>query len=84
MSPCRSIRSPGVPDSEGNYLSPTTKGIALSNFSENWDVTGFLGADLLSDSVRITFYIFVLLAALGCPGGLAFHFIRSLLLYFYT
>ncbi|CAA2999250.1 transcriptional adapter ADA2-like [Olea europaea subsp. europaea] len=52
MSPCGSIRSPGVPDSEGNYLSPTTKGIALSNFSENWDVTGFLGADLLSDSEK--------------------------------
>lgn len=52
MSPHGGIRSPGVPDSEGKHLSPTTKGLALSNFSENWDVTEFLGADLLSNSEK--------------------------------
>ena len=49
----------GEPDSSprGNARdsSLTNAGQANSSFLENWDISGFLGADLLSDTVRFLF-----------------------------
>ena len=40
-------------DSGGKDSSSTTAGLAISNTLNNWDVTGFVGANLLSEAVRM-------------------------------
>ncbi|CAK9171048.1 unnamed protein product [Ilex paraguariensis] len=48
-------------DSGGKDSSSTTAGLAISNTLNNWDVTVFVGANLLSEAVKnaaCTFYVY--------------------------
>ncbi|KAK6117810.1 hypothetical protein DH2020_048437 [Rehmannia glutinosa] len=45
-------KSPSVLDPGGKDSSSNTKGLTGSDVSDNWDVTGFLGADILSEAEK--------------------------------
>lgn len=47
------IRDPMALDSSVRESPSATRGLYVTNALDNWDVTGFLGADLLSEAVRM-------------------------------
>lgn len=52
-SPRGGNKSPSVLDPVGKESSSNGRGLASSEVSDKWDVTGFIGADILSDAVRL-------------------------------
>lgn len=57
-SPRIGNKSPSVLDPGPTNSSSNTRGLTGSDLSDNWDVTGFLGADILSEAVRFILYSF--------------------------
>lgn len=69
-SPRGGNKSPSVLDPVGKESSSNGRRLTGSEVSDKWDVTGFIGADILSDAVRL-----ILLAMVS-----HFYYIRQLTL----
>lgn len=52
-SPRVGNKSPSVLDPGGKDSASNSKGLTGSYVSDKWDVTGFIGADILSEAVRL-------------------------------
>lgn len=57
-SPRGGVRAPMVLDSSGKDSSSTPAGLVFSNPLDDWDVTGLVGAELLSEAVRVVLSYF--------------------------
>lgn len=73
-SPRGGNKSPSVLDPVGKESSSNGRGLTGSEVSDKWDVTGFIGADILSDAVRL-----ILLAVVS-----HFYYIRRLSFHYMT